>query len=508
MLRSKRGFYPDATNISSRTMQTFIVGLGSICTIGLSISMAMVLSRLLDKKDYGTFRQVLYVYSSMTVLFQVGLPKATSYFLPKLPLNEGKSTLKHIVILLSLSGISFSLLLYGGANWIGSLLHNEDLPRLLRVYSPMPTFILPTLALQGVCMTFSEPKLYVIFQVFTKILALLSVCIPVYFGYSLRFAIFSWAIASCFSLCVALFLMFYPYLNTNAKTCGVGFFSILKFCVPLVLTSILAVLLSSADRFIISRCFGAEVFAEYINGAMELPLISIITSSTAVVLLPVFSRSYEKENGKEEIMAIWTRSILKTTMILYPIAVICFVYADDIMNILYSNRYIISSKFFKIYLFLCVIRVVSYIPLMIGIGALGSYVIGHIVACIVAWGGGYAIAILTCKPEYVALTFVLSIFIMVFCFLYGISKKMHVRIREIVPYWQLGERLIISIITGALVWFLTSYIDPDTIFQNLIRLCMGTAVFIPCYLLIAKTFGIDVVDFIRPILSRLGLESR
>ena len=66
--------------------------------------------RLLDKKDYGTFRQVLYVYSSMTVLFQVGLPKATSYFLPKLPLSEGKSTLMHIVILLSLSGISFSIL--------------------------------------------------------------------------------------------------------------------------------------------------------------------------------------------------------------------------------------------------------------------------------------------------------------------------------------------------------------------------------------------------------------
>src|SRR3989339_1100325 len=138
------------TSATSRTIQTCVLSVGSLFTICLSLAMATILSRLLNKEDYGTFRQVIYVYTCMAVVFQVGLPKATSYFLPKLSPEQGKTTLRQIAAILFASGLVFGGLLYFGADTIGVLLKNPALPKLLRVYSPIPIFLMPTLALEGV----------------------------------------------------------------------------------------------------------------------------------------------------------------------------------------------------------------------------------------------------------------------------------------------------------------------------------------------------------------------
>ncbi len=496
------------TKNTSKTIQTLILSMGSIFVICLSMAMAAVLSRLLGKEDYGTFRQVLYVYTCIAVVFQVGLPKATSYFLPKLPLDQGKSALKQIVMILIGSGLICSGLLYFGADIIGGLLKNQDLPKLLRAYAPMPTFLLPALALQGTCMTFSKAGAYTVFQIVTKLLALCSVCLPIYLGYSMVQAIQLWCAVSFISMFIAVIMMFRPYWRIIATSCKYGFKDILTFCLPLLVASVLSTIVASADRFLVSRYLGTKIFAEYINGAIEFPLISIIASSTAAVLLPIFSRLHENPDGKDEILKVWGRAISKTTMLLYPMATLCFVYAEDIISILYSDRYSSSAIYFRIYLLLSIVRVISYMPLMIGIGALRSYVYGHILACIFMWGMGGLICVYTQNPVYIAMCFVFSVFIMVVVFFIGISQKLDVRIGDLVPYRQISIYLWMAFVSGVVAWLLTRTIPSDGIYMHVIRLCVGFAVFASVYLLISRLAGVNSLEFLRPVFVRLGIASK
>ena len=78
----------------------------------------MILSRYFDKADYGTYKQVMYVYNTLLTVFTLGLPKAYSYFLPRVNPQEAKDLINKITRLFFLLGGVFSILLFLGASLI------------------------------------------------------------------------------------------------------------------------------------------------------------------------------------------------------------------------------------------------------------------------------------------------------------------------------------------------------------------------------------------------------
>ena len=89
---------------TNNTKQAAWVALGSMFSFAFGIVSSMILSRYFDKVEYGTYKQVLYVYNSLLAIFTLGLPKAYSYFLPRSPLNEAKSLIKKITNLFFILG--------------------------------------------------------------------------------------------------------------------------------------------------------------------------------------------------------------------------------------------------------------------------------------------------------------------------------------------------------------------------------------------------------------------
>ena len=46
-----------------------MVAMGSLFSFGFSIVSSMILSRYFDKADYGTYKQVMYVYNTLLTVF-------------------------------------------------------------------------------------------------------------------------------------------------------------------------------------------------------------------------------------------------------------------------------------------------------------------------------------------------------------------------------------------------------------------------------------------------------
>src|SRR5690554_7812014 len=83
-------------NNNNNTVQASWIAIGSLFSFGFGIVSSMILSRYFLKEDYGTYKQVLYVYSTMLTVFTLRLPKAFSYFLPRVDENQAKSLIKKI----------------------------------------------------------------------------------------------------------------------------------------------------------------------------------------------------------------------------------------------------------------------------------------------------------------------------------------------------------------------------------------------------------------------------
>lgn len=119
----------------SNTYQAMWVGLGSIASFAFSIISAAVLSRYLSKSEYGTYKQVMYVYNTLLVVFTLGLPKAYAYFLPRFDIKYGNSIVNKINIIFFLIGLIFTILLYFGAPTIANVLQNPKLVTSMRLFA-------------------------------------------------------------------------------------------------------------------------------------------------------------------------------------------------------------------------------------------------------------------------------------------------------------------------------------------------------------------------------------
>ena len=200
----------------SNYFQVIWVGIGSLSSFGLSIISTVILSRYFDKAEYGTYRQIIYVYQMLLVIFSAGLPAVFSYYLPRFPLTEGKEIVFKISKMLLFFGFLFSLFLFCFSDLIAKLLNNSDLAIGLKYFSPIPMLLLPTLGLEGIFSTYKKTIFIAIYNTLTRLLMLIFIVLPVVLlNGTYLYAIYGWLAVSLISFVIAYYFKGIPFKGVN-----------------------------------------------------------------------------------------------------------------------------------------------------------------------------------------------------------------------------------------------------------------------------------------------------
>ena len=315
----------------SNTFQAMWIGLGSLSSFAFTIVSAAVLSRFLSKTEYGTYKQVMYVYQTLLVVFTLGLPKAYSYFLPRYDIKYGNS----IVNKINLIFVVFAMLLYFGASLIADVLQNQRLESSLKLFAIAPAFILPTMGIEGIMSTYKKSYINAIYVVVSRISMLICVVFPVAFiKADSDTAICGFTISSAIICMIGLIVKKLPYKGVDSFKSDLSYKEIFNFSIPLMFASIGGIAIKSADQFFVSRYYGSEVFADFANGSTDLPFVGMVLGAAASVLLPVFSKSIATGTDSfEDIINLWRRTAVKSALILYPLIIFCIFFASNIRSI-------------------------------------------------------------------------------------------------------------------------------------------------------------------------------
>jgi O-antigen/teichoic acid export membrane protein len=112
----------------------------------------------------------------------------------------------------------------------------------------------------------------------------------------------------------------------------------------------------------ISIYFTPAQYAIYSRGAMELPLVNIITYPiVAGLLMPTFVRQLSgKQRNTKEFVQLWQNTIRKIALIIFPIFVLLLVISRQFITLLYTDNYAGSVNIFRIYLFLALTNIAAY----------------------------------------------------------------------------------------------------------------------------------------------------
>lgn len=484
---------------TNNTKQAAWVAIGSFASFGFALVSSMILSRFLSKADYGTYKQVMYVYETLLVVFTLGLPRAYSFFLPRVPLQYARNLIIKISLLFLILGALMSILLYSQAHRIALLLNNDDLEDAIRLFSVVPIIMLPTMGLDGILASFKRAKLIAFYNISTRILMLLFVALPVMlFNQGYKGAIVGFVAASILSFIIAECMIFVPLRSSERSKCDISYKQIFAFSLPLLLSSFWGIIQNSSDQFFISRYFGNETYAEFANGNMELPFVGMIIGACATVLSPLFSeRSQGEQDPKVTILPTWKNVFEKSAMIVYPIALYAIFFADIIMVFLYGNQYESSSIYFRIKTIISFFNVIAVGPLLINVGKVRIYSNVQLWCALFIVLFEFLLVKLTMNPIVVPIIQLLGRTGGTLVYLVIIAKYFGVVFFDLFPY----KSILFMLFSGLLI------LIPLKVFFNFIELnvivslVLSFTVFALLFFVICRRKGIDYLSIISSLRS-------
>lgn len=468
----------------------------------MTIISTVILARYFDKQDYGTYRQVMYVYNTFLVVFSLGLPKAYSYFLPRVPIEEAKSLISKINLVLLTSGVLLSVVIFFGAELIAISLNNENLIKPLKYFALVPLFMLPTMGLEGILASFQKTKFLALYNLSTKILTLIFVVFPVVIlNGSINSAIIGFTLASFISFLIALYFKYLPVKEESQIPSKIKLNEILNYTIPIMLAGLWGVLISSADQFFISRYFGNEVFADFANGSLELPFVGMIVSASAIVLSPVFSKFiYEKGlDAKNEIIIIWRSVFEKTVKIIYPLVIFSIFFGDVIMIFLYGENYTDSGLFFQLKLIANFFNIIAYGPLLLSIGGNKYYYKVHMYGAIILVLLEWLSILIIFSPFAVVIVSIICQIGRIIAMLLFITNFFKIKFFDLIPI-----KVIVEILLPSLIFlFAIRLILYQLISNSIILLILSGMIYLVLFSIWSYYRKIDYYSILKPLFHKI-----
>jgi O-antigen/teichoic acid export membrane protein len=327
----------------------------------------MILARVLDLHDYATYRQALLIYSVAAPLLMLGLPSAIFYFMPLA--NDRSRTLlvENLTVLTSMGVLLAILFVAGGNRLVAQQFNNKDLVSVLLIMAPYAIFMFPITAVNSCLVVQDWIKEIAIYNVLSRLVMLSLTVAAGYMWRSAEAAIAATVVGAAIMVGPAFILMLKACKGGRSKPNWNGMLAQVKYGLPIAVASLSGIVSGVLDKFVVSSMCSIEDFAVYVNGALEIPLIGVITGSVTAVLIPSYVKCY-KNQEYPKMIALWKSAMIKCSIIIFPLFVILFLTAPEFMVVLFSSKYAASANVFRVYLLLLPFRIVSYYAVMQAVG--------------------------------------------------------------------------------------------------------------------------------------------
>ena len=488
---------PSATSPPSRRAKVMAFSLGETLTTLVGLVTASALSRLLSKSDYATYRQTLLAFAFAAPLVSLGLTNSIYYFLPTEQTRPRGVVADNVLALLIMAATLALFLSFGGNHLLVALFGNPGVARTLLFLIPYPFAALPAQLLASVLVVRNRVPLLTAFNVTSRALLGLGTILPAVFMPTADAPLLGNVAVTVASGLVALSLIV-RFAGTSGprRPKWSGMVRMVRFGFPLGVATMVGTLSLQLDKIIVSAMCGPEDFAVYSNGAVEIPLVGIVTGSISAVILADMRRMIAKGDDGEA-LALFLKAAEKGANLLLPTMCFLLVVAEPFIELLYSSKYTESMLPFRVYLFMLPARIVVWGSLLIAIGqnkviltrSIGHLLVNVLLSVYLVSKIGYMGA----AVGGVAATYLWSIPLS----LRVLSKHFQVRFWHLLPLRHLG-RLLLCLVVPTMTVALLEAFCPDLV--PFVALSVFGAVFVVLFaLFLPNSFRIDLVALVRRV---------
>jgi O-antigen/teichoic acid export membrane protein len=417
-----------------------------LTTVAVIVS-AAVMSRLLTLEELATYRQSLLAFEMVTGILSLGIAEAVFFYLPVEKVRRRGIVLEGLLILGGLGALCSMFFLVGGNFFFAKQFSNPSLQTTLIYFSLLPVLSMPATLLAAVLVTQNRVKLLAWFSVFSGLFLMFSLIFSCWYWRDPFAIVLAKVITQLATGFVALGLIWVSLPQDSWLPSLNGLKEMFFFSLPLGAARVFGIIQISMDKLLVSSFCQPSEFAIYSNGALEIPIIGIVTGSIATVILPDLRKSIADGNT-ERAISLFRRSAEKSAVFLIPLMIFLLFLADPVIRLLYSEKYQESVIPFRIYLLLLPARVVMYGSIMIALGLNKVVLYVSAAGALVNAGLGYVL-VNQIGSNGAAISTVLSMYAVI-CFLniWAICKAMPCSMKVILPYRKILELIGLCLVAA------------------------------------------------------------
>lgn len=318
--------------------------IGRMFTMVASFIMPLVLVRFMTQSDYGVFSQFYTLYTAIYVILALGLHTNIFYFYPTATKEDADKYVSNTTVLLLLFGFIGGAIMYippvqsalFGDSELGK--HIDFIIAAIMLATPM-NIVSPL-------NTVREDKWgAMLIPGFVAVMRILTVvgCTLVYNDLH---ELFKWLLF--YQLFILVVVAIYSLRNVRLRLDWGLAKKQMAYSIPFGCAVALQLFSNYYDKFVCIKFLEPAEYAIYSVAFLSIPGITQVYDSLCQVNIVNMSRSY-KSGYIDEVAPQYQKFVVKTLSFSTPIILAVAIYAEEIMAFLYTDQYVTSAPYFRIY---------------------------------------------------------------------------------------------------------------------------------------------------------------
>lgn len=422
----------------------------------ISLISGMLLSRFRSLTEYGTYSQIQTIMNLATTIIMMGLPNSLNYFLAKAETEE-----ERIIFLSNYYSLSTILSLIIGAVLVTitplliTIFDNSLINSFIYFLAFFPWTKIICASIENVLIIYNKTKLIIFFRISNSLCLL---------GIILLVQVMSWTFNIYMFLYLVIEVIFtlLTYLIVKNLVSRIKFLikpmlikQIFAFSIPIGLASMIGTINIELDKIVIGSMLGTKELAVYTNASKELP-VTIIASSITAVLLPQMVK-FLHVNKVEKAVELWKSAVTISFSIICFLSFACFVFAPEVITILYSKKYLSGVDVFRIYCIVLLLKCTYFGMLLNAVGKTRFILYSSICSLILNLIFNYIFFYLFGFIGPALATFASTLIMQLFQLFYS-AKVCKISFRKIFPWKNCFLLILLNIFIGIFFYILNNYL--------------------------------------------------
>lgn len=306
----------------------------------------LILARILDPAQFGTYKQLFLVWGTVYFIAQLGMASSLYYFLPGNPGMAGAYVANSVLFLGGAGVVCFAGLVLA-ANSIGRWLSNPALAGYIPWIGLYIFLMMLATALEMVLIARGQYAWASTSYALSDVARAAAFILPVLMFRQLEWLLKGAVLVALLRVAVS-FLYFRGAFRGSLKPDKALLRSQLAYALPFGLAVMVEILQASLPQYVVSHMFDPATFAIFAVGCLQIPLVDFAASPTSDVMM-VKMQERLAEGRLPAVLQIWHDTTWKLALLFLPLTAFLMVNAREIITLLYTGRYAASVPIFAVW---------------------------------------------------------------------------------------------------------------------------------------------------------------